>query len=184
VSFFDAAPPRAPAPPAEPEDVAHGRPAWSRAAEDVVPGACALTAVVARTADTAIWLGDVSATPEGVGMTVTVARRTAGGRDPFWAGGLRLGVAFADGRKTELATFGAPPADPDPATDVVLSLGGGGGSDRHTRRALWLWPLPPPGPLTVAARWPEAGIEEAVVALDTAPIRDAAARAIALWPAP
>ena len=46
----------------------------------------------------------------------------------------------------------------------------------------WLWPLPPPGTLLVACEWTDEGIEEAVIELDTAPIREAAARAIELWP--
>lgn len=47
---------------------------------------------------------------------------------------------------------------------------------------MWLWPIPAEGPLTFAFRWPAQGVEETTVAVDTAPLREASARAAAWWP--
>jgi hypothetical protein len=46
----------------------------------------------------------------------------------------------------------------------------------------WVWPLPPPGPLTFVVEWPAHGIAESRAELDTQPILDAAARAIQVFP--
>ena len=47
---------------------------------------------------------------------------------------------------------------------------------------MWLWPLPPAGPLTFVCAWPAEGIEEISAQIDAAPILEAASRAIELWP--
>jgi hypothetical protein len=46
---------------------------------------------------------------------------------------------------------------------------------------LVLAPLPPEGPLRFACAWPDELIEETTAELE-APIREAAARAVELWP--
>ncbi|MGE0794264.1 MAG: hypothetical protein AB7H43_05505 [Acidimicrobiia bacterium] len=46
---------------------------------------------------------------------------------------------------------------------------------------LWLWPLPPAGPVTFAFAWPARGIEEATVVVDAQVFRTAALRAEQLW---
>jgi hypothetical protein len=43
-------------------------------------------------------------------------------------------------------------------------------------------PLPPDGPVTFVAAWPEYGAAETRAGLDGAAIRAAAARAVSLWP--
>lgn len=46
---------------------------------------------------------------------------------------------------------------------------------------LWLWPLPPPGPLMLVAAWPGRGLPEGAVTLDGEAIRAAAAAARPFW---
>lgn len=45
----------------------------------------------------------------------------------------------------------------------------------------WLWPRPPPGPLTFIAEWPKHGIPESQVTFDGDNLRRAAEDAIELW---
>jgi hypothetical protein len=47
--------------------------------------------------------------------------------------------------------------------------------------AFWLWPLPGPGLLRIACEWPVAGIALREVPVETAPIREAAAKVVQLW---
>jgi hypothetical protein len=63
---------------------------------------------------------------------------------------------------------------------TLMPRGGGGGGLTY-EFGYWLWPLPPAGPLRFACAWPDEGIEETTAELDAA-IRDAAARAVELWP--
>ena len=63
-----------------------------------------------------------------------------------------------------------------PGPSLVTRGGHGGGLSYEF--GYWLWPLPPAGPLRFACTWPD---EETIAELD-APIRDAAARAVELWP--
>jgi hypothetical protein len=93
---------------------------------------------------------------------------------------LRIGVQFADGSKaTNTSEFhhgdGPPPAP-------VLRTGGGGGGDRSWHQNEWVWPLPPPGPLTFVCEWPAAGIALTRSEIDAQLILDAADRAQRIFP--
>jgi hypothetical protein len=60
----------------------------------------------------------------------------------------------------------------------------GGPDDREDiRLSLWIWTLPPPGPLTVVCSWPRRGVQEATLVLDADAIRTAALQAQPFWPA-
>ena len=98
------------------------------------------------------------------------------------AGGPRFGVEFADGRK---AATGPPSAwgDKEPDRPVLIPHGGGGGGTVW-RQGFWLWPLPPPGPLTWVASWEERGIIEQSVVVDANELATAAAEAEKLWESP
>lgn len=75
-------------------------------------------------------------------------------------------------------------APPDPARYIRLVPAGGHGGGRHSRQELWIWPLPPPGPVAFVCEWPRYGIPETRVEVEGAVIRDAAGRAEEIWPAP
>jgi hypothetical protein len=47
---------------------------------------------------------------------------------------------------------------------------------------VWLWGLPPPGPLTFACHWPTRQIPASRAQLDAELVLDAAQRAQTLWP--
>ncbi len=101
----------------------------------------------------------------------------------MWMGtadGPLIGVGFADGRKTALhQPLPSPGLEPD---RPVLTEFGGGGSGVQEQMVLWLWPLPPEGPLTVATAWPRGGIEETIITVDGATLVSAANDAEELWP--
>lgn len=61
--------------------------------------------------------------------------------------------------------------------------GGWGGPDGgvDVRLTLWIWPLPPPGPLALSCAWPERGLRDAVLVLDGDAVRAAALRARPFW---
>jgi hypothetical protein len=46
----------------------------------------------------------------------------------------------------------------------------------------WLWPLPPPGPLTFVSAWPARTAEERSVVADGSEVVAAAAEARQVWP--
>lgn len=70
------------------------------------------------------------------------------------------------------------------ASRAPLTLLGGGGGDerRHSGSSrLWLWPLPPPGPIDLVAEWRQRGIAESRIALDGGPLLAGVARVRSLW---
>jgi hypothetical protein len=96
--------------------------------------------------------------------------------------GPRIGVQFSDGRKAAVGAIGTdfhlhstPPDGP-----VIVPLGGGGGGEDWYQR-FWVWPLPPPGPLTFVSSWPAMGHDEESVTVDATHLAEAAQRAEQLW---
>ncbi|MGO9929253.1 MAG: hypothetical protein ACLPLP_24905 [Mycobacterium sp.] len=192
MSFFDSIPQ-----PPPPEPVRRAQPAFMQP-DAVIPGSVPGELLLIRTEEVAVAIGGICAYPNGFEFTAHVRMR--GGRDvdvpglndPFdrfgWRGlrasgdVLRLGLLYADGRRG--ATTGGPRL-PDVDNDserLFLLPGGGGGSDRRWDGKFWVHPLPPDGPVTFVASWPEYGVAETRAELDGAAIRAAAARAVVLWP--
>jgi hypothetical protein len=98
---------------------------------------------------------------------------------------LRFRVGFADGRETAQDDEAGLRSGTGPMLIVTGSEGssGGPGDDEHFRMSLWLWPLPPPGPVTVTCSWPDRGRQDAGIVLDGDAIRAAAGQARPFWPA-
>jgi hypothetical protein len=176
-----------------------------------MPGVVPVELVLGRSADAVVVLTEMRAYPTGVELAVGVrlhpdARR--GGRgspdtllDMDDAGGyadeaewqaerLVWELELADGRRVtsvdadpfrELLERGQGRGDRLPDPPVLVRRNGVGHADR-AERSYWLWPLPPPGRLRVACRWPARGIERTVSVLDADLVRAAAARARPLWP--
>jgi hypothetical protein len=89
---------------------------------------------------------------------------------------------YADGRRTAAAA--ARPLgddDTDPGRLVMLECGSSG-SPRRWDGDFWVYPLPPEGPVTFVASWPKYEVAETRMELDGAAIREAAERAVTLWP--
>jgi len=189
MSFFGSIP--APAP--EPSH-RRPRPFWERS-EVVIPGSVPADLVLVRTDRAAVAVGSVRAYPNGFQFTVHTRLRTEDETngpfmgDPFerhWRGraapddGLRLGILYADGRRA--ATTGGPAPHAREPGDLILQQGGGGGSSLSYETDFWVHPLPPDGPVTLVVSWLARGITEARADVDGAAIRQAARRAITLWP--
>lgn len=73
-----------------------------------------------------------------------------------------------------------------PEGAVFFEHGGGGGSGGQgrvrMRPAFWLWPLPDSGAIRVFCEWPVVEIPLSSVELDVAPLVEAKARIVPLWP--
>jgi hypothetical protein len=166
--------------------------------EAVLAGVVAEELMLVRTDDAAVAITGLLAYPTGFEFILSVVLRREDRRGRmferglhYWAVGddeplpaefLRLGVQFADGGVA--TNLGRPPFSPsgaEPAGPLLLPDGGGGGGRRYDMR-YWVWPLPPPGPVTFVCQWPAYSIPESRVEIDARLVLDAAARAIALWP--
>ena len=105
------------------------------------------------------------------------------------AGGLRWGFEFSDGRRVttlddspwvelpdgvDLATW-------DPGHPVLEVMSRPAVFAQSWSREVWLWPLPPAGPLRAVCAWPDQEISETSTTVDTAPLRTAADHATPLW---
>jgi hypothetical protein len=186
VSFF--AP--LPEPEREREVIDYRSPPWSGAPENELPVAIALDVVLVRTDAIAVYVTSARVFSTGLAFDVAMVRRRPVSSAEDRRGGFllhgesdgeaaRLGVAFADGRRTTLDAAWSGRVE---APEIQLQSGGGGGGFRRWDARVWLWPIPPQGPLTFAFVWPRAGVDETLVEVDSAPIRDSAPRAVELWP--
>lgn len=95
---------------------------------------------------------------------------------------LRFGVEFAGGAKAtvfESHRFFA--AEVRPEGPVLIQRGGTGGM-RTWELGLWVWPLPPPGPLAFVCEWPSEGIGLTRTEIEADDVLAAAERAEELWP--
>jgi hypothetical protein len=190
VNFFDRHQP--PPDPAEELPAQPPRPAWMKP-ETTVGGVVDAMPVLARRPDAAIAIGGLAAYPNGFSFTLVVVLRREDRRnqllhhafhrdygEPPAPEFFRLGVRFADGgTATNLGNW--PPFGDEPTAPMLSTEGGGGGGRRYDM-TYWVWPLPPPGPVTFVCEWPAGGIAESRVEIDGQLILDAAGRAVELWP--
>ena len=96
---------------------------------------------------------------------------------------LRYGVVLGDGQQLILDQ---PPGmyGITPEKHSLSQTGGGGGGGEESYRfddGMWLWPLPPAGPVEIVAQWPAFGIPESHVVLDSAPLIELAGQARPVW---
>jgi hypothetical protein len=95
---------------------------------------------------------------------------------------LRFGVEFSDGRKAT-NTSGHPAfmdRDGEPAGPILMP-GSGGGGRGSWRLSLWIWPLPPRGPLAFVCEWPEAEVPLTRREVDAEIVLEAAQRSQRLF---
>lgn len=98
---------------------------------------------------------------------------------------LFVGVELADGRRVVLADPVSPrEADEGPQDTLLMQRAGQPLGDTAFTMLLWLTPVPPPGPTTLVVRCPAVGLPETAVKWDGAPIAEAAASIVPLWPTP
>lgn len=184
-----------PLPPPEPRREQRFRaPAWQTPPMWSLPGTVA-GLILARTEHIAICIKALSAYQSGFAIDLLVLCDEPVELDPFLmqpphrrmrldaadteSQQLRFGIEFADGRK---ATNGGhrldlPELDANgkPTAPVMRPHGGSGGGGRFSHQ-LWVWPLPPPGPLSLVCEWQAAGIPLTRRELDAQVLLDAAAR--------
>jgi hypothetical protein len=139
--------------------------------------------VVARSDDAVVIVSRIAVYPSGYEVVVTMTARGGLSADqghfafghgrPLYA---LVGLAYADGRRATL-----PPRKEAPGEGITLLPLGGSGSDTSFRQTIWVEPLPPEGPVTFAAAWPEQGVAEGTVMLDGSEILAAAQGAVRLW---
>src|SRR5262249_46961403 len=169
MSFFDSIP----QPPSAPEPVRRPRPAWEQP-EAVIPGSVPGELMLIRTDEAAVAIGSICAYPNGFEFTAHVRVRGVNEDEPVWhdpfdrharrgsqaaSNVLRLGVLYADGRRTATsARYSQPDEKADPGR-LVLRPGGGGRQGPRGGGAVVGGPPPPPGPGTgrVHAGWVRGG---------------------------
>jgi hypothetical protein len=96
--------------------------------------------------------------------------------------GLRFSLLSADGR---LARMDDEAGLRDGRGPVMTNNGGSGGGgfdgSEDVSLRLWVWPLPPPGPVVLICSWERAGLAEAKLTLDPDAIQTAAAASEPYW---
>jgi hypothetical protein len=189
-------PPELPGP-----EVDYRPPAWVEPPADEVPGIVPVELILARTPQRAIGLTGIRAYPTGFGCTLHLRLRevipgeqsNVGAFNMFGdqvdpAGEfadyyLRLGVGFADGRKATNLERRRDFDDGRPPDPPSLRLVRWEGYDLLAWEVdVWVWGLPPPGPLAFVCEWPARGIPETRVEIDARLVLEAAGRAVAIWP--
>ncbi len=188
MSFFQPLPE---IPEAEPE--IHVQPPWAGPPPGWLAGVVASHHIVFHTDEASLSVGPFDAYPTGVLIRFRLTVRHPTGRlgddlhDLFVrphhrgstsAGTLRVGMLLADGFRWDDAAGHRPPSG-----ERHVGLHGGHGSESEAGQDLWLWPLPPPGPITFVTEWKHRGIDETRINVDAQAILEAAERAIELWPA-
>lgn len=186
MSFFDVPVPA-------PED-AWEPPVWWGPPRGVLPGLSTQRAVVFRTAEVLLAADGFSAYPNGILFSLALWERD-GESDKLdfpWEPHstpsgvlsgefLRFGIEFGDGTKWTNLNWSLPDEESEPTGPVVFDQGGKGGG-ASWESTYWVWPLPPPGDLTLVAEWPIHGIEETRVILDADELRERAAESEVIWP--
>jgi hypothetical protein len=186
MSFFDE-PEAVPAPPPS-----YRTPEWIGPPENVIPATVALDVVLVQRAVLAIWIADALVFPAGLTFAINVQRRQPSQRQPapeppvFFGpvepGGPRFGLQLADGRKVVVQRLGEMRPFLRQPDHPILRPRSGSGGGHLSRATMWLWPLPPAGPLSFVCAWPAEGIDETSAQIDTGPLLAAGARAVEMWP--
>jgi hypothetical protein len=189
--FEDDSRPRPVFPLPDKELFAYNGRAWLAAPDEyIVPATLPLAVPLGRSERTVVALRSVDVWPEAMTLRISVYAldnlieegRTGlvdHSRVPDRAA-LLVGVLFADGSRASSDTIAMPsPTRPD---HPVLRADGGGGSSFHFRHNVFVWPLPPKGPLNVVIQWTDRDIPETFTELDGTAIRAAARDAREIWP--
>jgi hypothetical protein len=178
----------------------HFVPPWLRSPQGAFPGVVALELVLAQTEKVAVGVPRVYGYREGFELELRVVSGADGdelGSRLYHAGRagwlrpdeqgllppemLRLAVEFADGSRASNVMPMSRDLQTQPAGPTMHAQGGGGGAG-DWRQSLWVWPLPPAGPLSFVCEWPALGIPLARHTIDAQLILDAAARAQLIFP--
>lgn len=186
-----------------PQPVAPAQPPWLNPPEDEYPVRVLVREFLAQTDGTALTVSHVDVYSTGVSIRIewvvrrrneTVAEwQTATGAHYFAFGvedsgsERRFGLALGDG--TVVTTVdrlrGRARFDEEPAGWSLMDQGGGGtGGERQFSSScrLWLWPLPPPGPIELVGEWGARGIAESRLVLDGTALLSTVDGVRSFWP--
>lgn len=185
-AFFEALPP---APPPPPE---HRPPPWSAPPDNELGASVPVYVRLALTDTVAVAVSDMVAFSTGFSFHFVVRQRAPGSDDHrifddihrvglSKPDAIRFGVQYSDGRKATTLSrrFGNTPHE---RADVVLAPGGGSSSPRSSDMGMWVWPLPPRGPVAFVCEWLAESIPLTRVEIDAEQILGAAAQSRPLWP--
>lgn len=190
----------------EPEESVSVRQPWWQAPEDELPVLLPVTETLAVNEHLALSLFGVAVYSDGVEFRLEGRLRRNGipaqewselcsdfvghggmGGVPDPAGRLRFGLVLGDGEKVLAEGFpflgdGDPSSEPERHT-LSRNSGRAGGDDRNFTSSdrLWLWPLPPEGPIEFVLQWPALGVEEQRIVLDGSVMRALTARVQRFW---
>jgi hypothetical protein len=147
----------------------------------MVGGYVAGPVLIERSEGLVIVVRQVMAYPSGVEFDIEAHARGPSNLDgPHGHEAMRFHIAFADGTLVRLNDETGLRSGNGPMLTVNRQESSWGGPGEHTRLSLWLWPLPPPGPLTLTCEW--IGRREASLVLDADAIHAAAGQAQPFWP--
>ena len=153
-----------------------------------LPGGAPLAVTVARSAHTAVRLTVGGVYPRGLALELLALLDPEGPdvealhHHRGSSGELRFGMLWPDGRRAETLSPWQHPMEDAGRDGFHLHPEGGHGGGLTWRSDLWLWPLPPPGPVTVYLRWDARDVPETATWLDLTSVVEAADQAEELWP--
>ena len=150
---------------------------------------------IARSENVVVAIRQVLAYPNGVEINVEAhahgpsvdgsspVRVPSSADEVFFNHQPRFAVRFADGTEVVQDDEYWLRGGHGPTLMVSGARRGSGGPDNPEDAivTLWLWPLPPPGPLTLTCSWQRRGLDASTV-LDGDAIRAAAEQAMPFWP--
>jgi hypothetical protein len=196
MSFFEP-------PLSRPEPAAERSPDWIGPPNNVFGAVLPLALLVAHSDKAAVRIESATVYPSGVQFALDLRWKSSAWRllsrgDPWEyrpsdTGELpeelfRAGFQFADGSKVTTLRNGLPRglgealdwAAQKPDGPVLVRRGRGGTGLRWVQD-VWLWPLPPAGPLAFVCEWPALGVDLTGAHIDSTLFHQAAGRSESLW---
>ncbi len=187
--LFDEVPPRPPRSGADWEQHRKARQPHVGPPQDEVGVPAMSSFVLARSDDVAIAVRGITAFSDGLLVSVVVLFSDEQRRESLdWSlaeysrspGRFRLGIELPSGAKATTGTTDAPAVDAGDAHAVLVQQASTSGP-LLWQADYWLWPVPEEGTMVVGCCWPDRGIEESLVALDTEPLVESAASSGPVW---
>jgi hypothetical protein len=168
---------------------------WREPPRDELPALLPVSELIAATDSVALAITAIRVFSDGVEFVVDRFLRRNGRSAQDWqqtqaefaghqAGPrsrLRLGMVLRNGER--LVVDPRRLENPDDPHSLTQTGGSGGGSGDHYQMTerLWLWPLPPDGPIELVLQWDTFGIPESRAIIDTTPAHNLASTIRPLW---